>query len=194
MVGQKNDASICGQCVWLLTSSQCLNQFAWFLAHFNAVLSTPVNCSFSKFITQSGDTWQKSPGFHFPQLYRNFSTRFWAEPVWTGWWVKSAAALCQKVGRWRPSMVSLNNRKPWAWWETWYAARCDGKSWTWSIRHQWMVTSSRMCFAEEWRAHQLYIYMKECLCSGFLIMSVGNKQLFVSSKGKTSSPGGATLH
>jgi len=82
----------------------------------------------------------------------NFTVRYWAEPVWTGCWIKSTAAVERREDRGRPRSgwtavnfvlaVDLISNEKWR-----------GLA---NVTHQWMVTLSRMRSAVERQTHQTY--------------------------------------
>ena len=104
----------------MLTSLTRVNQSAWSLANFNAILLwTPLlTLTLSNLqhkVAPPGERLQLGFSFRW-LLYGNFSIRYRAEPVWTGCLIKSTAAMYRKTGRYMPSAVCLKSRKFCACW------------------------------------------------------------------------------
>jgi len=91
--------------------SKRLNPFAWFLAHFNAVLfwSHQLSVYSSNSNTMCRHLAKVSkPGFAFDDCYGNFSIRCWAEPVWSGFWQQRCIDRREDRGRPRSGWTAAN--------------------------------------------------------------------------------------
>ena len=80
------------------------------------ILNTSIDSVFLKFVIQGGTTWEINKQSS-ALANATGSSACLAELVWTNCWTKSTAAMYWKTGRWRPSMICLNNSKHCTCWQ-----------------------------------------------------------------------------
>ena len=145
--------------------SNRLNPFAWFLAHFNAVLFW--SHLLSLYSSNSNTMYRhlakaSKPDFAFDDCYGNFSIRCWAEPVWSGFWQQQCIDRREDRGRPRSAWTAANfvlvgdliSGEAWQ-----KVAEASGIS-------EW-ATSSRTRFAAEQRTSNIFMWKNDACAVDF---------------------------